>query len=94
MCRQMGLVYNGIMVGTDMVGQKACSYAVLFYVYVLFIFHNVVFSTLGLNVEFIIITKEAVLGKLMGLKVDRSPGPDEIHPRVLKEVMGEIANAL
>ena len=32
----------------------------------------------GENLE--TITKEAVLGKLMGLKVDRSPGPDGMHP--------------
>ena len=46
------------------------------------------------DLETIIITKETVLGKLMGLKVDKSPGPDGMHPRVLKDVMGEIANAL
>eukprot|EP00061_Rhincodon_typus_P000317 g11284.t1 len=48
----------------------------------------------GEDLETIIITKEAVLGMLMGLKVDKSPGPDEMHPRVLKEVMGKIANAV
>ena len=26
-------------------------------------------------------------------KVDKSPGPDGMHPRVLKELAGEIANA-
>ena len=39
----------------------------------------------GENLETIIITKEVVLGKLMGLKVDKSPCPDGMHPRVLKE---------
>ncbi|XP_067865608.1 ADP-ribosylation factor-like 4aa isoform X4 [Heterodontus francisci] len=29
--------------------------------------------------------KEVVLEKLTGLKVDKSPGPDELHPKVLKE---------
>eukprot|EP00061_Rhincodon_typus_P001071 g13625.t1 len=46
------------------------------------------------DLETIIITKEAMLGKLMGLKVDKSPGPDEMHLRVLKEVMGGIAKEL
>ena len=48
----------------------------------------------GEDLETIIVTKEIVLGKLMGLKVDKSPGPDEMHPRVRKEMAGEIANAL
>jgi len=48
----------------------------------------------GEDLETIIITKEVVLGKLMGLKVDKSPGPDGMHPRVPKEMAGEIANAL
>eukprot|EP00061_Rhincodon_typus_P009939 g33822.t1 len=30
----------------------------------------------------------------MELKVDKSPGPDGMYPRVLKEMVGEIANAL
>ena len=36
----------------------------------------------GEDRETIIITKEVVLGKLMGLKIDKSPGPDGMHPRV------------
>ena len=48
----------------------------------------------GEDLGTIIITKEVVLGKLMGLKVDKSPGPDGMHPRVPKEMAGEIANAL
>ena len=48
----------------------------------------------GEDRETIIIIKEVELGKVMGLKVDRSPGPDGMHPRVLKEMAGEIANAL
>ena len=39
----------------------------------------------------ITITKEVVLGRLMGLKVDKSPGPDGMHPRVLKEMAEVIA---
>eukprot|EP00061_Rhincodon_typus_P009797 g33574.t1 len=33
------------------------------------------------------ITKEKVPVKLIGLKVDKSPGPDGLHPRVLKEIV-------
>ena len=29
-----------------------------------------------------------MLGRLTGLKVDKSPGPDGMHPRVLKEMSG------
>jgi len=45
----------------------------------------------GEDLETIIITKEVMLGKLIGLKVDKSPGPDGMHPRILKEMAGEIA---
>ena len=48
----------------------------------------------GEDRETIKITKKIMLGKLMGLKIDKSPGPDGMHPRVLKEMVGEIANAL
>eukprot|EP00061_Rhincodon_typus_P016371 g44558.t1 len=37
----------------------------------------------------IVITNEVVLGKLMELKVDKSPGLDGMHPRELKEMTGE-----
>ena len=40
------------------------------------------------------ISREMVLGKLMGLKVVKSPGPDNLHPRVLKEVTLEIVDPL
>ena len=39
----------------------------------------------GAQVSAVAITKEKVLGKLKGLKVDKSPGPDGLHPRVLKK---------
>ena len=48
----------------------------------------------GAQVSVVAITKEKVLGKLKGLKVDKSPGPDGIHPRVLKEIAEEIVEAL
>eukprot|EP00061_Rhincodon_typus_P006354 g26915.t1 len=32
------------------------------------------------------ITEEKMLEKLKGLKVDKSPGPSRLHPRVLKEI--------
>eukprot|EP00061_Rhincodon_typus_P000354 g11423.t1 len=40
------------------------------------------------------ITKEKVLVKLNGLKVNKSPGPDGLHPSVLKEIAEEIVEAL
>ena len=40
------------------------------------------------------ISREMVLGKLMGLKANKSPGPDNLHPRFLKEVALEIVDAL
>eukprot|EP00061_Rhincodon_typus_P003552 g20369.t1 len=48
----------------------------------------------GEDLETIVIAKVVVLGKLMELKVDKSPGPDGMLPRVLKEIAGEMANAL
>ena len=36
------------------------------------------------------ISRETVLGKLMGLRTDKSPGPDNLHPTVLKEVALEM----
>jgi len=39
------------------------------------------------------ITNEKVLGKLKGLKVDKSPGPDGLHSRVLKEIAEGIVEA-
>ena len=40
------------------------------------------------------ITEDAVLKKLNNLVTTKSPGPDGIHPRVLKEVSSSIAPAL
>ncbi len=37
------------------------------------------------------ITEDTVLKKLKKLKTDKSPGPDGLHPRVLKEVAASIA---
>eukprot|EP00061_Rhincodon_typus_P001956 g16252.t1 len=42
----------------------------------------------------ILISQEMVLGNLMGLKPSKSPGPEALHPRVLKEVALEIADTL
>eukprot|EP00061_Rhincodon_typus_P003526 g20296.t1 len=39
----------------------------------------------GAERSLVTITKEKVLEKLNGLKVDKSPGPDGLHPRILKE---------
>ena len=40
------------------------------------------------------ITPEEVSKKLSKLKTDKSPGPDQIHPRVLKEVHHQISEAI
>ena len=40
------------------------------------------------------IDREKVLSKLLGLRADKSPGPDGPHPRVLKEVAAEIVDPL
>eukprot|EP00061_Rhincodon_typus_P014342 g41300.t1 len=40
------------------------------------------------------ISREMVLGKLLGLKANKSPGPDNLHPRVFEELALEIVDAL
>eukprot|EP00061_Rhincodon_typus_P001457 g14842.t1 len=40
------------------------------------------------------IKKEVVLRALKGIKVDKSPGPDGIYPRLVREAREEIAGAL
>eukprot|EP00061_Rhincodon_typus_P011802 g37087.t1 len=47
----------------------------------------------GSEVSMVAITKDKVLERLKGLKVDKSHGPDGRHPRVLKEIK-EIEEAL
>lgn len=42
----------------------------------------------------IVITESSVRDVLMKLHTDKSPGPDGIHPRVLKECANEISGAL
>ncbi|XP_072437775.1 uncharacterized protein [Chiloscyllium punctatum] len=48
----------------------------------------------GPELKGISICQDLVLERLLGLKVDKSPGPDGLHPRVLKEVAREIVDAL
>eukprot|EP00061_Rhincodon_typus_P001073 g13633.t1 len=48
----------------------------------------------GAELSMVAITKKKVLVKLIGLKVDKSPGSDGLHPRVLKEIAEEIVEAL
>ena len=38
------------------------------------------------------VTEEMALKKLLKLKIDKSPGPDMMHPRVLKEIGAQIAS--
>eukprot|EP00061_Rhincodon_typus_P006990 g28209.t1 len=40
------------------------------------------------------IKKEVVLGLLKSIKLEKSPGPDGIYPRWLREARQEIADAL
>eukprot|EP00061_Rhincodon_typus_P005232 g24496.t1 len=48
----------------------------------------------GAELNMVAIIEEKVLEKQNGLKVDRSLGPDGLHPRVLKEIAEEIVEAL
>eukprot|EP00061_Rhincodon_typus_P014103 g40920.t1 len=40
------------------------------------------------------ITKDKLQENLTGLKVDKLPGPDGLHPRVLKKIIEEIVEVL
>eukprot|EP00061_Rhincodon_typus_P006419 g27042.t1 len=42
----------------------------------------------------ILISQEMLLGILMGLKAEKSPGLDALHPKVLKEVALEMTDAV
>lgn len=42
----------------------------------------------------IIIDEDTILNKLLKLKIDKSPGPDALHPRILKEIRAEITYPL
>ena len=46
------------------------------------------------NMEELIISENNIKIKLSQLKINKSPGPDSIHPRVLKETRNEITPAL
>eukprot|EP00061_Rhincodon_typus_P014879 g42236.t1 len=52
------------------------------------------FKRAWVEVSVVAITKEKVLGILKGLRMDKSPRPDGLHPRVLKEIADEIVEAL
>ena len=42
----------------------------------------------------IFIEEDDIINRLNKLKIDKSPGPDLLHPRILKELSVEIASAL
>ena len=46
------------------------------------------------ELEEISIREKVILEKLMGLKLNKSPKADDLHPRVLKEVAVEIVDTL
>ena len=48
-------------------------------------------SQIETNMEKLFITTQNVESKLRDLKVDKSPGPDNIHSRILKEIGKEIS---
>lgn len=48
----------------------------------------------GSRLEMVEITAHEIKEKLKNLKVDKSPGPDEIQPRILKELSSELAEPL
>jgi hypothetical protein len=43
------------------------------------------------NLSFITVSVEQMSKALQKLKVDKSPGPDQIHPKILKELCNELA---
>jgi len=43
------------------------------------------------NVDKIVIDEDIILKKLLNLHINKSAGPDQIHPRVLYELRNEIA---
>ena len=51
-------------------------------------------SSIEQTLQNIEITTEEVLQALNNMKTNKSPGPDDIYPRVLKETKNEIADAL
>ena len=48
-------------------------------------------ATTDCHIETVCIDEELVTKKLLGLKTEKSPGPDELYPRILKEAAIEIA---
>ena len=40
------------------------------------------------------VTEETIMKKLKKIKINKSPGPDSIHPRVLREISNEICTPL
>eukprot|EP00061_Rhincodon_typus_P003191 g19492.t1 len=51
-------------------------------------------QTQGPELSMVAITKEKVLEKLNGLKVDKSPVTDGLHPIVLKQIAEDIVEAI
>ena len=46
------------------------------------------------NMESIKVKEEDILKRLLKLNINKSPGPDKLHPRILYEVRNEIVSAL
>ena len=48
----------------------------------------------GITVDNIIINEEIVMKLMKNLNVNKSPGPNLIHPKVLKELCGSLINPM
>ena len=46
------------------------------------------------NIDYVTITKDQMLKALQKLNINKSPGPDEVNPRILKELANELAHPL
>jgi len=58
------------------------------------VFNELPFRCLADPCEDVVFTEEAILDKLTNIKINKSPGPDLLHPRVLHEARYQLATPL